>query len=71
MVDKAFEAERSFFVRSSYSIAIPYLPMFITIAFIFGYGAKLMREGALPDGPILLRVFFGVMHSIEAFGQVS
>jgi hypothetical protein len=45
--------------------------MMVTVAFIFAYGGKLVREGEIEQGSIVLRVFLGVVHSLEGFGQVS
>jgi hypothetical protein len=70
-VDKAFLDEKRFFTLSSFSIAVPYLPLVAMLAFIFGYGAKLVRDGEIMSGPTVLRVFFGVVHCAEGFGEVG
>jgi ATP-binding cassette subfamily B (MDR/TAP) protein 1 len=68
-VHSAFKEETRFYTISSFSTAVPYLPLFVMIAFAFGYGAQLIREGEISRGPIVLRVFFGIVLCAEGFGQ--
>ena len=69
-LEETVAQEKKFYLLSSLSVALPYLPMMATVAFIFAYGGKLIRDGDIHSGTAVLRVFFGVVHSLEGFGQV-
>ena len=69
-VQHAFRAEARFYFLSSFATAVPYLPLFALMAFTFGYGARLIRDGEITGGTAILRVFLGISHSAEGFGQV-
>jgi ATP-binding cassette subfamily B (MDR/TAP) protein 1 len=68
-VQCAYKEEARFYFLSSFATAVPYLPLFIMVAFSFGYGAQLVRNGEITGGTTVLRVFFGIAHCAEGFGQ--